>query len=288
LLKLILLVLYALHCASQPLLLLGYMACLTLLSDLGLQDASVAAAKGILSQYLPDVAIIDIAHEVEPFHLQQAAYLLSAAYPYFPEKTCHIVICDIFSGSPPEMLLCEKDNYYFLAPDNGILSLTLGTNLDSVWKCFEIKANHTLKDWLHEAGKVSKMLQSASANQLGLQPHDLKNAPRHLQPKLDGNVVECHVIHIDRFENVVINITKKQFDAIGRNRPFTIQLIREDTITELSRNYNDVKEGEKLCRFNTAGYLEISINKGKAASLLGLKLYREQHLIYNTIKISFQ
>ena len=264
------------------------MACLTLLSDLGSQDASVAAAKGILIQYLPEASIVDISHQVEPFHIQQAAYLLSAAYPHFPEKTCHIVICNIFRGGIPELLLCEKDKSYFFAPDNGILPLALGTTFDSVWKCFDLNAGNSLKDWIHEIGRLSKLLQSLPASALDLQPYTLKNAPVHLQHKVEGNVVECHVIHIDRFENVVVNITREQFNTIGKGRPFVIQLIRDETISELSNQYSDVREGEKLCRFNSAGYLEISINNGNAASLLGLKLYREQHLMYQSIKISFQ
>jgi S-adenosylmethionine hydrolase len=116
----------------------------------------------------------------------------------------------------------------------------------------------------------------------------MNNVPVHWLSKIEGNTVECHVIHIDRFENVVINLTRSQFDAIGTGRPFKIQFMRDEEINELNGHYSNVKEGEKLCRFNSAGYLEIAINRGKAASLFGLRLYREQHLMYNTIKIFFE
>jgi Uncharacterized conserved protein len=33
-----------------------------------------------------------------------------------------------------------------------------------------------------------------------------------------------------------------------------------------------VAVGEQLCLFNTAGYLEIAVNMGRAATLLGLKV----------------
>ena len=84
------------------------MGCITLLSDFGLADASVASAKGILIQHKPLANIIDISHQVEPFHLQQAAYLLLAAYSNFPKGTCHVLLFDIFSDNTPTMLLCEN------------------------------------------------------------------------------------------------------------------------------------------------------------------------------------
>ena len=102
------------------------------------------------------------------------------------------------------------------------------------------------------------------------------------------NTVECHVVHIDRYENVVINLTRQQFDEIGQGRPFRIQFMRDEEIKQLSTHFNNVSEGQKLCRFNATGFMEIGINRGKAASLFGFKLFREGHFIYNTIKINFE
>ena len=264
------------------------MGCITLLSDFGLADASVASAKGILMQHAPQAQLIDISHQVEPFHIQQAAYLLLSSYKSFTPGTCHIVLLDVFSERNPAMLLCEKDGHYFIAPDNGILSLAFGRNIDKVWKGTELKNGTEIRTWLHEAGKVAALLQEKTATELKFDGCELKIAPQHWQPKVEPNSVECQVIHIDRFENVIINLSKDQFEKIGRHRPFRIRFMRNEEITELSTNYYNVKEGEKLCRFNSTGYLEIAINRGKAASLFGLKLHREQHLIYNTIKIYFE
>jgi len=264
------------------------MGCVTLLSDFGLQDASVASAKGVLMQYAPNAQIVDITHLVEPFHLQQAAYLLLAAYKYFPAGTCHVLLFDIFYEKQPRLVLCEKDDHYFLAPDNGLLSLALGADLNNVWNCFELKSPGVFQDWLNEIGEIVNQLQHKKPEDLELTSCILKNAPLHCQPKISANSAECQVIHIDRYENVIINITKTQFESIGGGRPFHIQFMRDEEITELSTHYYNSKEGEKLCRFNATGYLEIAINRGKAASLLGFRLQKEHHIIYNTIKIFFE
>lgn len=264
---------------------MGY---ITLLSDFGYQDASVASAKGILAQVVPGSPVIDITHQTDPFHLQQAAYLLSAAYRNFPAGTCHIILYDIFYGPKPALVLSEKAGQYFLAPDNGILPLALGRQTEGCMLCYELSDNGSMHDWITAAGQVAGQLQTMPPNALGLPMHEVKNAARYLQPKVEPNGLEGHVIHIDRFGNVVTNITEDIFSRTGRNRPFRIGLVRDEVITEISRRYNEVKEGEKLCRFNSAGYLEIAINRGNAAVLLGLRLQREQHLIYNTIKIAFE
>ncbi|MEI8279032.1 MAG: SAM-dependent chlorinase/fluorinase [Bacteroidota bacterium] len=264
------------------------MGCITLLSDFGHQDASVAITKGILMQHVPHAAVVDISHLVEPFHLQQAAYLLLSSYKSFPTGTVHVLLFDVFSEKTPRLLLAEKDGHYFIAPDNGVLSLAFGNTLHSVWNCFELQHPGIFKDWLHQIGIIAAQLQTQTPQQLPYTPFHMKIAPQHWQPKVEGNAIECQVIHIDRYENVVLNISKEQFEEVGNGRPFNIQFMRNEEINTLSTHYYHVREGEKLCRFNATGYLEIAINRGKAASLFGLKLYRDTHLIYSTIKIFFE
>jgi len=264
------------------------MGLITLLSDFGLQDASVASAKAVFMQRLPKAEIIDISHLVEPYHLLQAAYLLSASYKNFPAGTCHVLLFDIFSEKTPSLILAEKDKQYFLAPDNGLLSLCFGESLLQVWKCLDLVPPANFKDWLNETAEITAKLQTNQPDDLQLEICQLKNAPQHCQPKVQSGSVECQVIHIDRFENIVINITREQFDTIGRGRSFRIVFMRDEEITQLSTHYHNVRSGDILCRFNSAGYMEIAINHGKAASLLGLRMHREKDAIYNTIKIYFE
>ncbi len=264
------------------------MSCITLLSDFGLQDASVASAKGILMQHAPDASFVDITHLVEPFHLQQAAYLTRAAYRNFPIGTCHILLFDIFSEKSPRLVLAEHDGHYFLAPDNGLLSLAFGEEVINVWMCYELTATGVFRDWLSETGRVAAQLQTAAPIGLGFTQCMLKNAPHHWLPKITEHEIECHVIHIDRYENVVINLRRDDFEQHLNGRSFRIEFMRNEELTQLSTHFYNVSEGMKLCRFNATGYLEIAINRGRAASLFGFRLFREKHLIYNSIKIYFQ
>ncbi len=264
------------------------MACITLLSDFGLQDASVASVKGLLAQHIANLPIIDISHQVEPYHLQQAAYLLNASYKSFPAGSYHIVLCDVFYTRNPALVLCMHNGHYFLAPDNGILPLAF-SKYDAAWRCSTMERGQSMQDWMHIITQTINEVIKNGGNAAGLdyEPLQMSNLLMHWQAKLNGNTLECHVMHIDRFENVVLNVTKEEFENVCRSRNFSIQFVRH-AITEISSTYADVKQDDMLCRFNTAGYLEIAINRGKAASLLGLKLSKEQHLVYNAIKIVFE
>jgi S-adenosylmethionine hydrolase len=197
------------------------------------------------------------------------------------------LLLDVFSALRPRLLLCARDEQYLLAPDNGVLSLAFGEDVGELWECCELAPEARFADWLAEVGKVAAQLQTHAPADLQLPPGKLKATPRQVSPVASGDSLECHVLHIDRYENVVTNLKRAQFDSFGGGRPFRIQFMRNEELNELSPNYQHVPEGEKLCRFNEAGFLEICINRGKAASLFGFKPRREKDFFYNTIKISF-
>ncbi len=138
---------------------------------------------------------------------------------------------------------------------------------------------------MNDAGKVVEAMQSGSIAQFAVcKP---KMARRLLQPQVTPLGVDCNILYIDRYENVVLDITKTQFDEYARGRPFRIKIMRMQDITTISSNYNDVPNGEPLCRFNDAGFLEIALNHAPAASLFGLGSYSTSNLRYQTIRIFF-
>ena len=114
---------------------------------------------------------------------------------------------------------------------------------------------------------------------------------------LDNNWIEGQIIFIDNFENVIVNITQEQFEEQRKGRKFRIVFKRDEEIDHISETYADMPEGQKLALFNSAGYLEIAINKGNAAGLFGLKGFSEKNmqasgisqnqLLYQTIRVYF-
>lgn len=263
------------------------MGCITLLTDFGREDAALAAVEGTLYSHFPDERVIDIAHDIQPFHLQQAAYLLAASHQHFPDKTIHIVLFDLFYATKPVITLIEHNDHFFIAPDNGIVPLTFRKDIKNARLCFTMTEEHTTKDWVNAVIDVVKSIQSGDWSSK-YNEYTLQNTPLYFKPKISNNVLECQVIYIDRFENVVLNITRDEFEDFRSGRNFSINFMRDEVINTVSKHYNSVKEGQKLCRFNDAGYLEIAINRGEAAGLFGFRVARDNQYIYNTIKIEFE
>ncbi|MES1215666.1 MAG: SAM-dependent chlorinase/fluorinase [Bacteroidota bacterium] len=275
------------------------MPLLTLTSDIGNQDYLVGAVKAKLLQTNPGATFIDISHSVPPFNYPQAAYICRSAFANFPDFTYHIILLNLFETKPDHLLLAFHNNHYFLCADNGLLSMILETKPELVIGLPLDK--NVIRNTVHCADimgrTVHKLSEGESIKNIGI-PDINYIEKNHLRPLLGDTWIEGQIIFIDNFENVIVNITRDQFEEQRKGRSFRIIFKRDEVIDRISESYADAYEGEKLALFNSAGYLEIAINKGNAAGLFGLKGYSEKtskisnimqtRLFYETVKIYFE
>jgi hypothetical protein len=273
------------------------MAVLTLTSDIGTQDYLAGAVKGQLLQIDPTFQLVDITHSVRPFNYAQAAYICRNSIRHFPEQSFHLILVNLFDRRNKHLLLAYHKNQYYLCADNGLLTMILEEKPEMVIG-LPMDANlqgHTLHCVQVFGNAIAAINRGERITEIGEPdfPYLEKNP---LKPWLQENSIEGQIIYIDHFENVVVNITREQFDDQRKGRKFYIVFKRDETIEQISNHYADVPEGEKLAHFNAAGYLEISINKGNAAGLFGLQGFSEQsqnaylqnRLFYQTVKIFFE
>lgn len=254
---------------------------ITLLSDLGTRDPSTATAKAVLMSHVPGAVIMDISHNVAHFDIRQAAYLLRTAYRHFPAGTVHVVAVDIFNNDTPRLLLARYEGYSFIVPDNGILQLAFRNEVKDVQLGFPLEKPFTFAQWLSKAANILEAIVNGNTETFA--PYTLAPQVRQLQQTPLG--IDCNILYVDRFENVVLDITRQEFDEFTKDRTFSIRVLRKQDITTISHTYNEVKESEPLCRFNSAGHLEIAVNHGSAASFLGLDPSNPSSLRYKTVKI---
>ncbi len=275
------------------------MPLLTLTSDIGQQDFLIGAVKGQLLQSTTPFTLVDISHNLSPFNYPQAAYVCRNAIKNFPAGTFHLILVNLFDEKPEHMLLAEHNGYFIGCADNGLLTMILeeipqkvvALSLDKNQQkntiyCTSIFAKAFTE--LHNG----KLLEETGDAGISIQ---VKNP---LRPMLGNDYIEGQIIFIDNFENVIVNINKDEFEEQRKGRSFKIVFKRDEVIDKISETYADVNEGEKLAMFNSAGYLEIAINKGNAAGLLGLQGFSEkqlqhsQHmnnrLFYQTVKVYFE
>jgi S-adenosyl-L-methionine hydrolase (adenosine-forming) len=275
------------------------MPLLTLTSDIGNQDYLVGAVKAQLLKANPDFQLIDISHNIPPFNYPQAAYVCRNAIKNFPPFSYHLILVNLFESKPEQLLLAFHNKQYFLCADNGLLTMILEEKPELM---IGIALNKTvIKNTIYftevMADVINKLVNGESIKNIGIADVEfLEKNP--LKPLVSDNWIEGQIIFIDNFENVIVNITRSQFEEQRKGRRFKIVFKRDEVIDNISESYADVAEGEKLALFNSAGYLEIAINKGNAAGLFGLKGFSEKtrqvssimqnQLFYQTVRVYFE
>jgi S-adenosylmethionine hydrolase len=274
------------------------MPLLTLTSDIGEQDYLVGAVKGRLLRINSQFNIIDISHKLSPFNYPQAAYVSRNAIKNFPEYTYHIVLVNLFDSKPEQLLFAFHKDQYLICADNGLLSMILEEKPEVVigLPLEKTAIKNTLYCMDVAAKAITQLHNGEPLNKIGIPDAEyIEKNP--LRPLHGEDWIEGHIIFIDNFENVVVNITQEQFEEQRKGRRFKIVFKRDEVIDRISGSYADVPQGEKLVLFNSAGYMEIAINKGNAAGLFGLKGYSEDNqqmntmiqnrLFYQTVKVFF-
>ena len=268
------------------------MSIITLTSDYGLKDHFVGALKGkILSEY-SEALIIDISHEIDPFNTLEASYIIGASYASFPKGTVHLIGVDMESNKENQHIVMQWNDHYFIAADNGILSMLSQKIVPQ--KMVAINIHDRLPSEATDLDVFVKvachLAKGGLMNVIGKEINTIKHVT-NLQATIseDGNSLKGNVIYIDHFGNVITNISKKYFIEVAKGRPYEI-VLKTKNIKTILPNYSAIAssekypiksyEGEKLAIFNEAGFLEIAIFRsnpskvGSANSLLGLN-YRD-------------
>lgn len=275
------------------------MPLLTLTSDIGSQDFLVGAVKGQLLQAGNDFTIVDISHDLSPFNYPQAAYVCRNAIRNFPTGSFHLVLVNLFDEKPEHLILAEHNGHYIGCADNGLITMILEELPKKVVSLDLEKSAHknTLYCTSVLAAAFKEIQAGKTLEEIGNSDISI-HVKNPLRPLLGNDWIEGQIIFTDNFENVIVNIHRDEFEEQRKGRSFKIVFKRDEVIDRISDTYADVNEGEKLALFNSAGYLEIAINKGNAAGLLGLQGFSERQLqqsqylnsrlFYQTVKVFFE
>lgn len=249
------------------------MAVITLTTDFGLKDHYVASVKGALLSGSPaGTHLVDVSHLVPPGDILQAAFILRNCFREFPAGSIHILAVGASLSARYPHIAIALDGHFFVGCDNGIFSLLSASRPEQIVELAlpaDKTATFVTKDIYVPA--ACKLAAGATPDSLGQARGDIFEKMLRRHPPEEG-VIKGSVNYIDAFGNLITDITREQFMSVGKGRPFSLNLIG-DEINRLHNHYGEVVEGEKVAFFNSAGYLEIAINQGKASSLLNLKMY---------------
>lgn len=251
---------------------------ITLLTDFGLHDHFVGTMKGVIASINPEASILDITHDVSPHDIFQAAFLINAAYPYFPSHTIHVVVVDPGVGTTRRILAISTENGYVIAPDNGVVSYLHAAG--EIREVREVTADHYFlkpragtfdgRDvFAPVAAWLSKGVAIAS---FGEPIEDYKQYEIPEPVPVGPGAFRCKILYADRFGNLISNLTKDHFQHFlnaSEKRRFAFQ-IGEHTIGKISQAYAQGDKREVIAMFGSSGYLEFSVNRSSAQKLTGM------------------
>ncbi len=248
---------------------------ITLLTDFGTQDHYVASIKGVILRINPNCTLIDITHQVRPHDIREGAFVLANASPYYPKGTIHLAVVDPGVGSPRKPILFVTRNYFFLGPDNGLLSLA--AERDGVKQAIALNSRRFFLPKISTIFHGRDIFAPVAGHlSLGVKPSLLGSEidswveVRLDKPRLRKNMLVGSVVHVDNFGNIISDIHEEQLFRFARGRRFVIKAGKV-SLRELKKGYWEVKKGGLMALLGSGGFLEVSVREGNAQKMLKMK-----------------
>lgn len=252
---------------------------IALLTDFGEDDFFVASLKGVISRINPSVRIIDITHNVSSFNILRGSFILFACYRYFPSKTIFLVVIDPGVGSSRKIILAETKNYFFIGPDNGVLSFALESE-----ELLEIRELTNKEFFLKEQSKTfearDKMAPAAAwlsrgvlLKEFGPQVRNFKKL-NYLKPQRKENKIVGSIIYEDKFGNLITNIPLTMVNQLQEKtakQKITL-FVRNREVQSFVENYYSGNKGELFFLGGSLGLIEIASREVSTSEKINAKI----------------
>jgi len=249
---------------------------ITLTTDYGTNDHLVGTLKGVLLKINPELTIVDITHNVNAYDLLDGALTIGAAYSYFPARTIHMVVVDPGVGTARRPLLVTAQNQYFVAPDNGVLSLIYEREQDNLVVRHANAEHYFLQPisrtfhgrdiFAPVAAWLSKGWQTSA---MGEEIQDFQRFVLPRAKEIDGGI-QGVVLRIDNFGNVMTNFRAEDLPEAAQNGGGLNLKVGAHNVARLVGTFADGAADEPVAYVGSSGYVEVGINKANAARKLAV------------------
>lgn len=266
------------------------MSIITLTSDFGYKDFSVSAVKGSLYDLIKNPTIVDVSHEISPYSILEATFILRASFPNFPDGSIHIIGVDSEFSVEHKHLVAKLNNHYFIGADNGMFSLLADTNdyeiIIEIQHPKSKESSFPMRDVFVDI--AAQIVFNEKLENLGTPITTINQWVANRPNIAIKDEIIGHIVYIDNYGNVITDITKEAFNTAKKDRKFEI-IASNAKIHKIYPNYNSFinynlevnqrqQAGKALAIFNSLNLLEIALYKsnpnfgGSASTLLGLEV----------------
>ncbi len=254
---------------------------IAMISDFGYRDHYVGTMKAVINGICPEATPLDICHEVPAHNVMSGSYVIASATPFLPAGTIVLGVVDPGVGTNRRAVAVQTENHFFIGPDNGLFNMAY--DLEPPVRAVELNnAKYQLENISRTfhgrdifSPAAAHLAAGVELSELGdeIEPESLVRLPE-IGPMIGNSAIECRVVHIDHFGNVVTNLSRAVMEAAGKSA----QYIRVgETRAPFAETFADVPKNEPVAYFNSSDFLELGIRNGSAAEQLELQ---QRHLIH--------
>ena len=250
---------------------------ITLLTDFGDRDWFVASMKGVILSINPQATIVDLSHRIPSHAVEDGAYVWKSCYRYFPDGTVHVAVIDPGVGSDRRPLVAKSSRYYFLAPDNGLLTHVLDQEGEVEVREIENKQYRLDSEGCTFDGR--DVFAPAAAWLTKKQPFSSYGRVREdaqrfkiAQPHWDHSALIGEIVYVDAFGNLITNLLLRHVKEVREftKRPNPLIRIAGHSIDGLVQCYAEGDRTSPHALINSSGALELFLKEADASSNLKL------------------
>ena len=266
------------------------MSLISLLTDFGTRDEYAGVMKAVIWGIAPRSQIVDISHQVGPQDIHQAAFLLEAAYPYFPAGSIHLAVVDPGVGSRRRIVAMGFKGQHFIAPDNGLLAAILkGGRPDTLVEVnqatfFLPGMSRTFHGRDIFAPVAAHLASGTAVDELGTQlaAEQLERLSLPPDPVIRLGEIRGAIVQVDHFGNLTTNIGQRQFEEACAPSDGTRMMVQVGgrRIQGLCACYAEVAVGRPLALMGSRALLEIAVNQGSARRHFGASRGDEVRVVW--------
>src|SRR6059058_5406570 len=251
---------------------------IALLSDFGIGDGDVGVMKGVIAGITPGAHIIDITHEIAPQQIPSGAWILAAAYRYFPQNTVFVCVVDPGVGSSRNPIAIHAGDWFFVGPDNGLFSYIFAEQAvhgavilsNPTYQLSQVSSTFHGRDIFAPAG--AHLARGIALNELGtqLEPAALQRIEAS-HPVRHGSRIDARILHVDHFGNLITSIPLSMVPELFSSSQVRIVFPGTNALVDRRRRFfaEGPDDNQPFIYGDSSGYVGVAVCNGSAARTLG-------------------
>ena len=206
-----------------------------------------------------------------PFAIAEAGFLLAQSWRYFAKGTVHVAVVDPGVGSSRRAIVAEAGGHFFIAPDNGLLSMVFAEEEDccvcaiTAERYFRQPVSRTFHGRDVFAPVAAHLASGVAPAEFGEQIKDAMRLPFAGPVQSGPGHWKGAIVQIDRFGNLITNFKVADYEP---RQPFEL-MVGSSTVSRMGANYEAGATGEVFIIGSSSGYFEIAAGQASAARILG-------------------